>query len=69
MELHNESNDNKLLHQPQGSRATKEDQKNTKLKACALRAQSKTIVDMAIAMMKKAKILKELSTFQLFTMP
>jgi len=39
MELHNESSDHKLLHQPQGSKATKVDQKNTKFKTCALRAQ------------------------------
>jgi hypothetical protein len=69
VELHNESGDHRILHQPQGLRATKEDQKNTKLKMCALHVQSKTIVDMATTMMNKAKILQELSTFQLFTMP
>jgi hypothetical protein len=68
VELHNESSDHKLLCQPQGSRATKEDQKNTKFKPCALRAQAKAIVDIVTSMMKKAKILEKLSTFQLFTM-
>ncbi len=34
MELGSKSNGHKFLHQPQGSRATKEDQKNAKLKKC-----------------------------------
>ncbi len=69
MELCNESNDHKLLRQPQGLKATKKDQKNTKLKVRALHAQAKTFVDMATTMMKKAKILEKLSILQLFTMP
>jgi hypothetical protein len=45
MELSNKSSDSKLLHSPQGSRATKDNQTNAKFKECVLHAQVKIIVD------------------------
>ncbi len=58
MELSSKSSDYKLLHRPQGSRASKEDQKNAKLKECVLHVQGKAIANMVVVMMKKAKILE-----------
>jgi len=43
MELSSKSSDYKLLHWPQGSRVAKEDQKNAKLKECALHVQAKLL--------------------------
>ncbi len=45
MELSNKRSDSKLLHSPQGSRATKDNQTNAKFKECVLHAQVKIIVD------------------------
>jgi hypothetical protein len=59
MELGNESSDHKLLHWPQGSRGTKEDQKNEKFKKHVLHAQTKVNTNMATITMKKVKILED----------
>jgi hypothetical protein len=45
VELGSKNSDCKLLHWPQGSRATKENQRNAKFKECVLRAQAKANVN------------------------
>jgi hypothetical protein len=68
LELISKSSDCKLLHWPQSSRATKEDQKNAKLKECVLHVQAKVIANMVVVMMKKVEIVEVQTTFQLFIM-
>jgi hypothetical protein len=68
VELGSKNNDCKILCWPQGSRATKEDQKNAKLKKRVLCAEIKITADMATATTKKAKILENQATLQLFIM-
>jgi hypothetical protein len=68
LELSSKSSDCKLLHWPQGSRATKEDQENAKFKECVLHVQAKAVANMVVVTMKKAKNLEVQATFQLFIM-
>jgi hypothetical protein len=68
VEPNNNGNDHKFLHQLQGARAIKDDQKSTKLKKCVLHAQVRAITYMAIAMLELKKALEDQSTLQLFTM-
>jgi hypothetical protein len=65
VEPNNKGNDHEFLHQLQGARAIKEDQKSTKLKKCVLHAQVQATTYI-LKLLKKA--LEDQSTLQLFTM-